>query len=197
MSAFNSERSRRVLSLTDKVCLWLGGAVLGVLVLGVLGYVGYVTVENWLEGRAAEVRARAEEERKVVELNLERLKGWEAYWKSPEGQAKKREMNDQAKRQAEMKAVADAEIDKLRWAPWQRVAKAFQEAGFDTLPSTEPRMIRAVVPFESAVRLSSYEIKALCQMAYKALGDGAVVELKDPGGVLLGKADGWNVKAYK
>ena len=179
---------------SDKVILWTSLGLAAVLLLGSLGYGALQNIRADNARIEREEWARMDAERKAAAETYARQV---AFWKTPEGQVKRQEMEAHAKRVAERNAVADAESQKLKWAPWQRVAKAFQEAGFDTLPSTEPQMIRAVVPFDSAGKLTNYEIKALCQMAYNALGAGSVVELKDPGGVLLGKADGWNVKAYK
>lgn len=185
---------KRVLSFSDKVCLWLGLGLVGALLLGALGWAAVRNIQ------ADNARIEREEGERAAAERLEAARKYEAqvaFWKTPEGKKKREEMEVQAKRVAEQNAVADAEIEKMRWAPWQRVAKAFQEAGLDVRPSTEPKAIRAVVPFELAQRMTGYEIKALCQMAYNALGEGAFVQMKDPAGVLLGQADGWSVKAYK
>ena len=176
---------------------WVLGLSLGAVAVLLLGALGYAAVENIRADNARIERDEWERMEAARKLAVEKHARQVAFWKTPEGKLERQRMEAHAKRVAEQNAVADREMEKLRWAPWQRVAKAFQEAGFDTLPSTEPQMIRAVVPFDSAVRLTNYEITELCTIAYKTLGDGSVVELKSPSGVLLGKADGWSVKAYK
>lgn len=183
---------------------WILGLCLGAVAVLLLGALGYAAVENIRadnariereEWEAMEARRKAAAESHARQV---------AFYKTPEGQAERARLEAAAKAQAErmrvaaeQNAVADREIEKMKWAPWQRVAKAFQEVGMDVRTSTEPKALRAVVPFDVAQRLTGYEIKALCQMAYNALGEGAFVQLKDPSGVLLGQADGWSVKAYK
>lgn len=97
---------KRGMSMSNKVCLWLGGGLVAVLLLGALGYAGWTNVGQWLERFAqeqeAQQAAREAEERQIHEINAQRLKDWEAYWKTPEGQEVKR-------KEAEARGSADSE----------------------------------------------------------------------------------------
>jgi hypothetical protein len=183
---------------------WILGLTCGVVALLLVGALIYAGVENIRtsnarmdreEAEAVEIQRQAHEKARVQRL-AEKAK-FEAWSQTPEGKTEMAKRQAQTQKMREQQAQADEIVKTLKWKPWQDVAKAFQELGFDTLPSSEPKSIRAVVPFNTAVKITNYEIVTICKMAYNRLGEGSFVLLQDPAGTQLGQADGWNAKGYK
>lgn len=84
-------RPVKCLSFKDRLALWLGVGVAGVLIVSALGYAGWVNLNQWLERyvaqQEAEQAAAEAEEAKVRAINEQRRKDWAAYWQTPEGKA--------------------------------------------------------------------------------------------------------------
>ena len=183
---------------------WVLGLTCGVVALLLVAALIYAGIENIRtsnarmareEAEAAEIQRQADEKDRVQRL-AEKAK-FEAWSQTTEGKTELAKRQVQTEKMRQQQAQADEILKTLIWKPWKEVAKAFQELGFDTLPSSEPKSIRAVVPFHTAVKITNYEIMTICKMAYNRLGEGSFVLLQDPAGTRLGQADSWNAKGYK
>lgn len=183
---------------------WILGLTCGVVALLLVSALIYAGIENIRTSNArmareeAEIReaARVAHEKAEVQRLAEKAK-FEGWSQTHEGKAELAKRQAQTEKLREQQAKTDEILRELTWKPWRDVAKAFQELGFDTLPSSEPKVIRAVLPFEMAARITNYELMTICKMAYNRLGEGSFVLLQDPAGTRLGQADGWNAKGYK
>lgn len=183
---------------------WILGVTCGAVAMVLVSALIYAGIENIRASNARIAREEADEQelRRVAQQKREagRLAEkarFQAWSQTAEGKEKLAKRQEQTERLREQQAQADKIIRELAWKPWREMAKAFQEMGFNTLPSTEPKAIRVEVPFDVAVRLSNYEIATICKMAYQRLGDGAFVLMQDPAGTRIGQADGWSAKGYK